>query len=61
MSVVRARAKASFQKKPGYLVLTQRSLSWTEDKQKEPRLNLPNTSLQSMILTQCHFTIPYRA
>ncbi|ELU42505.1 BSD domain-containing protein [Rhizoctonia solani AG-1 IA] len=52
MSVVRARAKASFQKKPGYLVLTQRSLSWTEDKQKEPRLNLPNTSLQKMFFSK---------
>ncbi|CAE6431010.1 unnamed protein product [Rhizoctonia solani] len=52
MSVVRARAKASFQKKHGYLVLTQRSLSWTEDKQKEPRLNLPNTSLQKMFFSK---------
>ncbi|CAE6518016.1 unnamed protein product [Rhizoctonia solani] len=52
MSVVRARAKASFQKKPGHLVLTQRSLSWTEDKQKEPRLNLPNTSLQKMFFSK---------
>ncbi|KEP55400.1 putative RNA polymerase II transcription factor B subunit 1 [Rhizoctonia solani 123E] len=52
MSVVRARAKASFLKKPGYLVLTQRSLSWTEDKQKEPRLNLPNTSLQKMFFSK---------
>ncbi|CUA66882.1 General transcription factor IIH subunit 1 [Rhizoctonia solani] len=52
MSVVRARAKASFQKKLGHLVLTQRSLSWTEDKQKEPRLNLPNTSLQKMFFSK---------
>ncbi|CAE6441145.1 unnamed protein product [Rhizoctonia solani] len=52
MSVVRARARASFQKKLGHLVLTQRSLSWTEDKQKEPRLNLPNTSLQKMFFSK---------
>ncbi|KAG8762330.1 RNA polymerase II transcription factor B subunit 1 [Ceratobasidium sp. 428] len=51
-AVVRARAKATFQKRPGYLVLSQRSLSWTEEKQKEPRLNLPNTSLQKMFFSK---------
>ncbi|KAG9102715.1 RNA polymerase II transcription factor B subunit 1 [Ceratobasidium sp. 370] len=51
-TVIRARAKATFQKRPGYLVLSQRSLSWTEEKQKEPRLNLANTSLQKMFFSK---------
>lgn len=51
-TVILARAKATFQKKSGYLVLSQRSLSWTEEKQKEPRLNLPNTSLQKMFFSK---------
>lgn len=44
---VRARARTTFRGKPGHLVLTQRSLAWFEEKQKEPRLNLSTGSLQS--------------